>query len=211
LNCWLEIEFLRNGHFWEFDFILLCSSQNLHNQPTGHGNKCQLIYKNHPVVRIRISEATDCKAKCEIDHNWEQIQAEIYIRLDREHFGLWTMTHCFFCYVNIMLIVFYVSGTIWAWPSRDSDTIVICRERHLLSCCRLPLWAMLTHGFISVSASSFIEWDRFRLSREQYRPREISIASTLRWASFSSYCPKYLREVESALILLILARNDSIR
>jgi hypothetical protein len=38
LNCWLEIEILRNGHFWEFDFILLCSSQNLHNQSTGHGN-----------------------------------------------------------------------------------------------------------------------------------------------------------------------------
>ncbi len=26
LNSWLEIEILRNGHFWEFDFILLCSS-----------------------------------------------------------------------------------------------------------------------------------------------------------------------------------------
>ena len=26
LNCWLEIEILRNRHFWEIDFILLCSS-----------------------------------------------------------------------------------------------------------------------------------------------------------------------------------------
>ncbi len=117
-NCWLEIKFLRNGHYLGVCFNLLCSSQYLHNQPTGHGIWLQLIYKNHPVLQIRISEATNCKAKCKIDHNWEQIQAEIYVRSDREHFGLCeTMTHCFFLLCCYHVNIFYVSGTIWAWSS----------------------------------------------------------------------------------------------
>ena len=42
-------------------FVLLCSSQCLHNQPPGYGVKQQLIYKNHPVIRIRISKAKIAK------------------------------------------------------------------------------------------------------------------------------------------------------
>jgi hypothetical protein len=37
LNSWLEIESLRNGQIWEFDFILTVLQLELHNQTTGHG------------------------------------------------------------------------------------------------------------------------------------------------------------------------------
>ncbi len=100
----------------------------------------------------------------------------------REHFGLWTTTHSltivFFLYVNIMFIVYNVSGTIWAWPSRDSDMfffIFLCRERHLL----MLYVAIMGHAdpwIFSVSASYWVE--------NSIDPREISIASTLCWASF---------------------------
>ena len=80
------------------------------SQPTGHGNQLQLIYKNHPVVRIRISEATNCKAKCKTDHNWEQIPKQ---RFMSDHIGnilvCETMTHCFFvCFFSAIMLIFFM-------------------------------------------------------------------------------------------------------
>jgi hypothetical protein len=50
---------------------------------------------------------------------------QIYIRSDREHFGLCEITtHCFFCYVCCHVNIFYVSGTIMGLTFLDSDTIV---------------------------------------------------------------------------------------
>ncbi len=105
----------------------------------------------------------------------------------KEHFGLLTSTHSltivFFLYVNIMLIVYNVSGTIWAWPSRDLDMfffIFLCRERHLL----MLYVAILGHAdlwIFSVSASYRVRPYRVENSID---PREISIAPLLCWASF---------------------------
>jgi hypothetical protein len=60
---------------------------------------------------------------------------QIYIRSDREHFGLCEITtHCFFfCYVCYHVNIFYMSGTILGLTFLDPDTIVnfllrfICR------------------------------------------------------------------------------------
>jgi len=134
-NCWLEIEFLENGHIWEFALIycapvsscitsLLDMAFNCNwfikiTRSFGSGFRKQQIAK--PNVRLIIIE--------------NRSKAEIYIRSDREHFGLCeTMTHCFFCYVSYHVNIFYVSGTIMGLTFLDSDTIAnflflfICRS-----------------------------------------------------------------------------------
>jgi hypothetical protein len=94
---------------------------------------------------------------------------------------LWLIV--FFLYVNIVLIVYNVSGTIWAWSSRDSDMFLIflCRERHLL----MLYVAIIGHAdpwIFSVSAS--LSSENSDWVENSIDPREISIASTLCWASF---------------------------
>ena len=69
-NCWLEIEFLENGHYLGVLLLIYCAPVSACiTSLLDMTIKLQLIYKNHPVVRIRISEAINCKAKCKIDHN----------------------------------------------------------------------------------------------------------------------------------------------
>jgi len=67
--------------------FLLCSSQCLHNQPPGYGVKQQLIYKNHPAIRIRISKAKIAKPDVRlIMIESKKSKPDIYVRSYREQF-----------------------------------------------------------------------------------------------------------------------------
>ncbi len=124
-------------------------------------------YKNHPVVQIRISGATNCKAKCKTDHDWEQIPKQ---RFMSDHIGnilvCETMTHCFLfvCFFSaIMLIFFMWVELFWAWPSYTRILLknflfeipMQIRDTYY-ACCRLLQRRMLTPGFFPFF--SIIDW-----------------------------------------------------
>ena len=77
----------------------------------------QLIMKNHPVIRIRISKEKVVKPNVRlIMIESKKSKADIYVRSYREHFGLCNYDSLFFlfvCFGAIMFIFFYVSGTIF--------------------------------------------------------------------------------------------------
>ena len=67
----------------------------------------QLIYKNHPVVRIRISEAIHCKVRCKTDHNWKQKSKQRFISDQIGNILVCEITtHCFFLFVYFSAIMF---------------------------------------------------------------------------------------------------------
>ena len=116
------------------------------------------------------------------------------------------MTHCFFLLCCYHVNIFYVSGTILGLTFLDSDTIVnflflfICRQRHLLSCCRLSIGECWPLDFFPF---------QHRLSREQYRAlRSVSChrCAELRIVLLS----EVLKEVKSALVLFS-AQIDSLK
>jgi hypothetical protein len=67
----------------------------------------QLIMKNHPVIRIRISKAKIVKpdARLIMIEN-KKSKAEIYVRSYREHFGLCNYDSLFFLFVYFSAIMF---------------------------------------------------------------------------------------------------------
>ena len=150
----------------------------------------QLIYKKSPGRSDPDFRGNKLQSQMQ-DWSWLRTDSEqIYIRSDREHFGLCEITtHCFFllCLLSC-LYFFYVSGTILGLTFLDSDTIVnfllrfICRQRHLLSCCRLSIGECWLLDFFPFRHR--LSRDQFRLSREQYRALEISIAPSLCRASY---------------------------
>ncbi len=62
-----------------------------------------------------------------------------------------SVTIVFFLYVDIMFIVYNVSGTIGlTFPGRRHYFLIflfLFLRRGIYYCCMLPLWVMLTHGF----------------------------------------------------------------
>ena len=151
--------------------------------------------KNHPVIRIRISKAKIAKPNARLIMIESKSPKQ---RFMSDHIGnilvCETTTHCFFLFVYFSAIMFiffmWVELHILGLTFLDSDTIVnflflfICRQRHLLSCCRLSIGECWPLDFFPF---------QHRLSREQYRAFEISIAPFV--PSFvSSYCPRCLRK-----------------
>ncbi len=129
----------------------------------------------------------DCKARSKIDHDWEQIWSRLsyQIRLRntlvvncRLNFSLPTV----FFLLLVLCLYFYVNGTNGlTFPGRRyclpiPIPISIPRQHLLLHV--VIFGAMLTPGFFRFSASRRVE--------NSIVPFEISVASSLCWASFRS-------------------------
>ncbi len=131
-----------------------------HNRPSGHGNLLATDYKNHPVIRIRISKQKIVKPNVRlIMIESKKSKADIYVRSYRERFGLCYYDSLFFClFVTLVLsclYFFYVGRTIMGLTFLHPDTIVkrfpIPIYTHIrdtyyarVGCCK---GAMLTPGF----------------------------------------------------------------
>ena len=102
----------------------------------------------------------------------------------KEHFGLWTgdspfIAYCFFSYVNIMFII-SMSVALLAWPSRDAEIVFsflfLFLRRGNIYCCMLSFWGHADPWFFPFFSIFWVE--------NSIVPFEISIASSLCWASF---------------------------
>jgi hypothetical protein len=79
----------------------------------------QLIMKNHPVIRIRISKAKVVKPNVRlIMIESKKSKADIYVRSYREHFGLCNYDSLFFLlfvYFSAIMFIFFMSVELfWA-------------------------------------------------------------------------------------------------
>jgi len=80
-------------------FVLLCSSSVCITSLLDMTINLQLIMKNHPVIRIRISKAKVVKPNVRlIMIESKKSKADIYVRSYRERFGLCNYDSLFFCY-----------------------------------------------------------------------------------------------------------------
>jgi len=108
----------------------------------------QLIMKNHPVIRIRISKAKVVKPNVRlIMIESKKSKADIYVRSYRERFGLCNYDSLFFCLFTLVLSCLYFLCK-WNYFGLDLPTPgYYCKktsysysyayQRHLLCSCRL--------------------------------------------------------------------------
>ena len=114
----------------------------------------QLIMKNHPVIRIRISKAKIAKPNARLIMIENKSPKQ---RFMSDHIGnilvCEIMTHCFFfvlfviCLLRYYVYIFYVTRTILGLTFLHPDTNIYADsysysysyayQRHLLSLCRL--------------------------------------------------------------------------
>jgi hypothetical protein len=106
--------------------------------------------------------------------------------LIKEHFGFeWGLIHCLLLFFSIVSTMFImtISVALMAWPSRDADIVFLIpipiptQRQHLLLHVVI-FGAMLTPGFFPFFSIDWVE--------NSIVPFEISIASSLCWASFRS-------------------------
>ena len=115
-NGW-RFEFLRKGQIWEFA-LFYCAPASFCKPAYWTWQPTATDYKNHPVIRIRISKAKIVKpdARLIMIEN-KKSKAEIYVRSYREHFGLCNYDSLFFlfiCFSAIMFIFFMSVELFWA-------------------------------------------------------------------------------------------------
>jgi hypothetical protein len=126
----------------------------------------QLIMKNHPVIRIRISKAKIVKPDDRlIMIENKKSKAEIYVRSYREHFGLCNYDSLFFLFVYfsaIMFIFFMWVELFLGLTFLHPDTIVkdFLFEIHThirdtyyarVGCCKGECWLLNVCSFFSAS------------------------------------------------------------
>ena len=116
----------------------------------------QLIMKNHPVIRIRISKAKVVKPNVRlIMIESKKSKADIYVRSYREHFGLCNYDSLlfFFCFSAIMFIFFMWVELFLGLTFLHPDTIVkwlpIPIHTHIrdtyyarVGCCKGECWLL---------------------------------------------------------------------
>ena len=104
-NGW-RFEFLRKGQIWVFA-LFYCAPASFCKPAYWTWQSTATDYRNHPVIRIRISKAKIAKpdARLIMIEN-KKSKAEIYVRSYREHFGLCNYDSLFFLFVYFSAIMF---------------------------------------------------------------------------------------------------------
>ena len=94
---------MRKGQKWEFALIYYASSSVCITSLLDMTINLQLIMKNHPVIRIRISKAKIVKPNVRlIMIESKKSKADIYVRSYREQFGLCNYDSLFFLFVCLL-------------------------------------------------------------------------------------------------------------
>jgi hypothetical protein len=109
-NGW-RFEFLRKGQIWEFA-LFYCAPASFCKPAYWTWQPTATDYKNHPVIRIRISKAKIAKpdARLIMIEN-KKSKAEIYVRSYREHLGfvkLRLIVFCLFVYFSAIMFIFFM-------------------------------------------------------------------------------------------------------
>jgi len=128
---------------------LLCSSSVCITSLLDMTINLQLIMKNHPVIRIRISKAKVVKPNVRlIMIESKKSKADIYVRSYRERFGLCNYDSLFFCCLFTLVLSCLYFLCKWNYFGLDLPTpgyhckkisysYSYAYQRHLLCSCRL--------------------------------------------------------------------------